>query len=112
MLTIRWRAETGAEHSLSTPQPNLEIIRECYPYFAHGRSKKGEVVVYEQTGKMQFGRLADAGVTPFDMQMHYAFFNDFVFQRLLPADDAQLMTVLDVGDLRMATLKNNTVVTK
>ncbi|CAM9141606.1 unnamed protein product, partial [Scytosiphon promiscuus] len=110
--TTKWRAETGAEHSLSTPQPTLEIIRECYPYFAHGRSKKGEVVVYEQTGKMQFGRLADAGVTPFDMQMHYAFFNDFVFERLLPADDAQLMTVLDVGELRMATLKNNTVVTK
>ena len=44
--------------------------------------------------------------------MHYAFFNDFVFGELLPADDAQLMTVLDVGELRLATVKNNTVVTK
>lgn len=44
--------------------------------------------------------------------MHYAFFNDFVFGRLLPSDDAQLMTVLDVGELRLATIKNNTIVTK
>lgn len=65
----RWRAETGADRSLSSPQPTLEIIRECYPYYAHGRSKKGEVVIYEQTGKMQFGRLSDAGVSPFDMQV-------------------------------------------
>ncbi|CAN0058308.1 unnamed protein product, partial [Ectocarpus sp. 13 AM-2016] len=112
--TIKWRADTGAERSLSTPQPTLEIIKQCYPYFVHGRSKKGEVVVYEQTGKMQFGRLADAGVSPFDMQMHYAFFNDFVFSELNDEgdDDAKLMTVLDVGELRLATIKNNTVVTK
>ncbi|CAM9822972.1 unnamed protein product, partial [Ectocarpus sp. 12 AP-2014] len=112
--TIKWRADTGAERSLSTPQPTLDIIKQCYPYFVHGRSKKGEVVVYEQTGKMQFGRLADAGVSPFDMQMHYAFFNDFVFSELNDEgdDDAKLMTVLDVGELRLATIKNNTVVTK
>ncbi|CAN0355879.1 unnamed protein product [Laminaria digitata] len=67
--TIKWRADTGAERSLSTPQPTMEMIRMCYPYFAHGRSKKGEVVVYERTGMMQFGKLAAAGVTPFDMQV-------------------------------------------
>lgn len=61
--------KTGADRSLSSPQRTLEVIRECYPYFAHGRSKKGEVVVYEQTGKMRFGRLAEAGVSPFDMQV-------------------------------------------
>ncbi|CBJ32831.1 conserved unknown protein [Ectocarpus siliculosus] len=112
--TVKWRTDTGAERSLSTPQPTLDIIKQCYPYFVHGRSKKGEVVVYEQTGKMQFGRLADAGVSPFDMQMHYAFFNDFVFSKLNDEDDddAKLMTVLDVGELRLATIKNNTVVTK
>lgn len=69
----RWRADTGAERSLSTPQPTLDMIKQCYPYFVHGRSKKGEVVVYEQTGKMQFGRLADAGVSPFDMQVGVSF---------------------------------------
>ena len=47
----------------------MELIRACYPYYAHGRSKKGEVVVYERTGRMQFGKLAAAGVTPFDMQV-------------------------------------------
>ena len=47
----------------------MEMIRMCYPYFAHGRSKKGELVVYERTGMMQFGKLAAAGVTPFDMQV-------------------------------------------
>lgn len=31
------------------------------------------MVVYEQTGKMQFGRLADAGVSPFDMQVGVCF---------------------------------------
>lgn len=65
----RWRAETGANKSLSTPQPTLMAIKGCYPYFVHGRSKKGEVVVYEQTGKMKFGELAKLGVTPFDMQV-------------------------------------------
>lgn len=65
----RWRADTGAERSLSTPQPTIEMIKACYPYFAHGRSKKGEVVVYERTGRMEFGKLAAAGVTPFDMQV-------------------------------------------
>lgn len=46
--------------------------------------------------------------------MHYAFFNDFVFSKLNAEDDddAKLMTVLDVGELRLATIKNNTVVTK
>lgn len=76
--SIRWRRETGAERSLSSPQPTLEIIRECYPYYAHGRSKKGEVVVYERTGRMQFGRLAEAGVTPSDMQVTNTFGDELV----------------------------------
>lgn len=68
----RWRAETGADRSLSTPQPTFEVVKQCYPYFLHGRSRKGEVVVYEQTGKMQFGRLSEAGVSPFRMQVTMA----------------------------------------
>ncbi|CAN0032912.1 unnamed protein product [Choristocarpus tenellus] len=44
--------------------------------------------------------------------MHYCFYNDFVFSRLVPGEDSRLMTVLDVGGLTLATIKNNTVVTK
>lgn len=54
----------------------------------------------------------DCSARGLPIKMHYAFFNDFVFSKLLPSDDAQLMTVLDVGELRLATIKNNTVVTK
>ena len=68
-IVVRWREETGAEESLSAPRPNIGIIRECYPCYAHGRSKEGELVVYELMGRMRFDRLARAGVTRFDMQV-------------------------------------------
>lgn len=68
-IAVRWREETGADDSLSASQPNVGIIRECYPCYAHGRSKEGELVVYELAGRMRFDRLARAGVTPFDMQV-------------------------------------------
>lgn len=68
-IVVRWREETGADEYLSAPRPNIKFIRECYPCYAHGRSKEGELVVYELAGRMRFDRLARAGVTPFDMQV-------------------------------------------
>lgn len=70
----RWREATGIYLALSTPQLMFDIIKQCYPHFAHGLSKNGEVVFYECVGRMQFERLVAARVSPFDIQVRHCSF--------------------------------------
>ncbi|CAM9605189.1 unnamed protein product, partial [Discosporangium mesarthrocarpum] len=107
---VRWQSSVGTGYSLSSPQPYFSVIRECYPHFLHGRSKAGEVVVYECSGRMKFGRLASMGITPEGIQAHYSFLYEFVWTRLAPGEDSRLVTILDVGGLTLSTFRNNAMI--
>ncbi|CAM9921020.1 unnamed protein product, partial [Phaeothamnion confervicola] len=107
--TMQWRRENNVDSVLREQQPNFNIIKECYPHFLHGRSRTGEIICYENPGKMDFGRLNSLGVGPDKLQRHYCFVNDYIWGRLSPGDNDTLMTVLDVGGLTLSTLKGNTV---
>jgi hypothetical protein len=75
-------------------QPHFSVIKACYPHFLHGRDRGGGVVCYENPGRMEFGRLAAAGVAPTALQRHYCFVNDYIWQRLSPGDVSLLGELL------------------
>jgi len=48
--TLAWREEYNIDNILREPQPDFDLIKECYPHFIHGTSKFGTPVYYEMLG--------------------------------------------------------------
>jgi hypothetical protein len=48
--TLEWRKRMKVQAILSEPQPHFHAIKQYYPHFLHGRSHRGELVVYEFPG--------------------------------------------------------------
>ncbi len=72
--TLAWRAREGVDGVLGRAQPHFAAIKEHYPHYIHGRSKRGEIVVYEFPGRMDLARLRAVGVGAAEIGRHYTFF--------------------------------------
>lgn len=72
--SLAWRAREGVDGVLGRPHPHFAAIKEHYPHCVHGRSKRGEIVVYEFPGRMDLGRLKAMGVGAREIGEHYVFF--------------------------------------
>lgn len=71
--SLAWRAREGVDAVLARPQPHFGPIKEFYPHYIHGRSKRGEMVMYEFPGRMDLGRLKAMGIGAREIGRHYIF---------------------------------------
>lgn len=76
--TQEWRREEGVWEIHRTPHPLFERIKEAYPHIIHGHSKTGQVVIYENPGKMNLKQLFRSGCNVSDMLMHMTFFLEYI----------------------------------
>jgi len=103
--TQAWRAANDVANVLKEPQPHFCAIKRCYPHVLHGRTRKGELVCYEKPGCMNVKGLIEADVGPKEMGRHYTFMNELLYTKLLPGDEDQVMTVMDVGQFSMSLIQ-------
>ena len=76
--TQEWRKEEAVWKIHRLPHPLFERIKEAYPHIIHGHSKTGQVVIYENPGKMNLKQLFRSGCNVSDMLMHMTFFLEYI----------------------------------
>ena len=76
--TQEWRREKGVWEIHRLPHPMFERIKDAYPHIIHGHSRTGQVVVYENPGKMNLKQLFRSGCVVSDMLMHMTFFLEYI----------------------------------
>lgn len=76
--TQKWRREQGVWNILSRPNKFFYDIKRCYPHVAHGHTKNGLPIMYEQPGKMDLKKLFSGECTIDDMVHHYIFIQEFL----------------------------------
>eukprot|EP01041_Mallomonas_annulata_P000951 gene951-1846_t len=104
-LTLDWRKEFDVDSILQEPQPDFNVIKDCYPHFIHGRSRFGQPVYYELLGKINIKRLQDHGVSVHRLLRYYIFITEYIWAEVEPDDDhGQLVTILDVSGVGVADL--------
>ena len=87
--TQAWRLEKRVWKIHSIPNRWFSKIKDAYPHFAHGYSKHGYPIIYEQPGKMNLKELFRNGCHISDMIHHYTFFMEFVSNRICASDEVR-----------------------
>ena len=86
-VTQQWRCEKKVWKIHSMPNIWFPKIKQAYPHFAHGHSKAGYPVIYEQPGRMNLKELFQNGCAIDDMVRHYTFFMEFVSNRICTREE-------------------------
>jgi len=76
--TQSWRREQNVWRIHSMPNKYYDDIKQGYPHFAHGYSRNGYPVMYEQPGKMKLKELFSGECSIDDMVHHYIFVQEFL----------------------------------
>jgi hypothetical protein len=87
--THRWRMEKKIWKIHTTPHRWFHRIKEAYPHFAHGYSKAGHVIIYEQPGQMNLKELFRNGCETSDMVRHYSFFMEYLSNRVSTSNEVR-----------------------
>ncbi len=89
---LAWRAREGVDTIHDRPHPHFAACKEHYPHWVHGRSRKGEIVIYEFPGQLAIHKLKAMGIRQKDIGYHYMYFNEFLYKNLSHGDDGRAMT--------------------
>lgn len=99
--TQEWRKEEGVWEIHRMPHPMFERIKEAYPHIIHGHSKTGQVVVYENPGKMNLKQLFRSGCVVGDMLMHMTFFLEYIGNCVSSRNE---LRELNGGEIKFGTM--------
>lgn len=104
--TFNWRRENSAERSLREPQPMYNAIKNTlYPHYLHGRTLKGELVMWELLGCLDTAPLRSGQVTSEHTLRHFIFVHEFI-SRKFEGEATRLVTILDVSGLRFSEVNS------
>lgn len=101
---LAWRAREGVDTIHERPHPNFTACKKHYPHWVHGRSRTGEIVIYEFPGQLAIHKLKAMGIGQKDIGYHYMYFNEYLYKCLSQGDEGRAMTVLDISGVGITTL--------
>ncbi len=58
------RQANDVDKVMEVPHAKFFVFKANYPFFIHGRSKSGEIVTYENPGKMNLSAALAEGCNP------------------------------------------------
>ena len=106
LATVKWRKDDHIDGMLDSASPrNFEVIKKYYPHYYCGRGRSGNVVYYEDCGKIDVPALASSGVGVSDIVHHYVYITEFCFAKLKTDEDARTISVFDVDGVGVGDLK-------
>lgn len=103
--SMSWRRNFGVDDILDESQPYFSIIKDAYPHWLGGRTRKNELVYWERVGFVDVDKLRDSGVTLDILLRHYIFTNEWTWKVLSPAADGPescQIVVLDVTGVKLS----------
>lgn len=103
-LSRAWRRRERVDDVLREPQPFFDVIKDAYPHWLGGRSRKGELVYWERVGCVDAEKLRKAGVNLEALVRHYIFLNEWTWRVHSPSaagDDSYQVVVLDIQGVRL-----------
>lgn len=103
--SIAWRRKLRVDDILHERQPYFHLIKDAYPHWLGGRSRKNELVYWERPGYVDLEKLRNSGVTLEAMIRHYIFANEWTWRVLSPASygpESFQVVVLDVAGIRLS----------
>jgi hypothetical protein len=87
--TQEWRRDNHVWKIHCMPNTWFHDIKQAYPHFIHGVSRKGFPVIYEQPGKMNLKQLFRGGCNVDDMLRHYMFFLEFISNHICTREEVR-----------------------
>mmetsp|Transcript_26411 Transcript_26411/g.52703 ORF Transcript_26411/g.52703 Transcript_26411/m.52703 type:complete len:276 (-) Transcript_26411:19-846(-) len=98
----------GVKHPLLRRQNlRFDVMKEYYPFYICGRTRKGELIYYEEMGKIDMTKLHEHGVTISSLLAHYEACTVFAFEVLQPHEGAQMLSVFDAQGCSWKELKGD-----
>eukprot|EP01035_Chromulina_nebulosa_P017725 gene17725-23317_t len=85
--SLEWRRKYDVDNILTNPQTHFHEILRLYPHAIHGKSRDGCVVLYEILGRAKPRDFEEVGITVEDLVWHFNLRNEFVFQKIMTADN-------------------------
>ncbi|GMH59648.1 hypothetical protein TL16_g02871 [Triparma laevis f. inornata] len=86
---------------------HFNVMKEYYPMYIAGRTKKGNLVYYEEMGNINMPKLHSRGVTVPTLLDHYECSTLFAFEVLHPSDAAQMLSIFDAEGCSFKELKGD-----
>lgn len=83
--------------NLDVPPAFFAELQQHYPLALHSRSKAGEVVLVQQPGKLDVGKLKALGVERMDVVRYFMYHLEFCAQKIDP--NAKVLMVVDFANL-------------
>lgn len=106
LLTLQWRLDTNVDSILHEVQlPTAALIKQFYPHYFHGHSKKGHPVYYELLGKVNVQKLKEHQISTDMLLRYYIFMSEYLWNKLNPDDECgQVVSILDVENVRISDM--------
>ena len=76
--TVKWRRAKAVDTALTEPQKHFADMKRMYPHFLHGRTREGEVVMYELLGCIDLEPLKAGNVAIEDVFRHFVFVHEHI----------------------------------
>ncbi|GMI15334.1 hypothetical protein TrVE_jg10030 [Triparma verrucosa] len=86
---------------------HFNVMKEYYPMYIAGRTRKGDMVYYEEMGRIDMPKLQLKGVTVASLLDHYEASTIFAFEVLQPEEGAQMLSVFDAEGCSFKELKGD-----
>jgi len=93
---LLWRELNRMHEVFERPLTNFYGIRRYFHQAFHGRTKNGNLVLYEQIGTLDIRGLKSLGIKDIDMAEYTAFFQEYIYTHLIHEDDGRYLCVLDI----------------
>jgi hypothetical protein len=118
LATQRWRKDSNVWRIHTAPHPWFPRIKEAFPHFLHGHSKRGNPISYEKPGQMKLKELFREGCSVDDVVHHYLFVTEFMSNVLASKDELRslrgddphsIIVVMDVNGISVSLLSSDVV---
>lgn len=103
--SLQWRRRSRVDDVLTEPQPFFDAIKDAYPHWLGGRTRRNELVYWERVGHVDVDKLKNSGCTLDALIRHYIFFNEWTWKVLSPAPsgpDSFQVVIIDVAGVRIS----------
>jgi len=99
------RAREPLHPYLRRPSFHFDVCKKYYPMYTAGRGRNGEIVYYEECGKIDNDALLRNGVTLPILIEHYVMTTMATFEVIDPTPNLRMITIFDVKGVTMGFLK-------